>query len=93
MQGPSEFGVSGTLLTWNRENDIKNILVPTLIIGARYDEMDPDHLKWMSTQVKHGRYLYCPNGSHYAMYDDQKIYFDGLIKFIKEVDQGLFIDQ
>jgi hypothetical protein len=23
-----------------------------------------------------------------AMYDDQKTYFDGLIKFIKDVDQG-----
>jgi proline iminopeptidase len=40
--------------------------------------------------VKHGRYLYCPNGSHMAMYDDQQVYFDGLIKFIKDVDGGKF---
>jgi hypothetical protein len=24
------------------------------------------------------------------MYDDQKVYFEGLIEFIKDVDQGLF---
>jgi len=89
MQGPSEFGVTGTLLKWNREADLKNIVVPALIIGATFDEMDPEHLKWMSTQVKNGRFLLCPNGSHYAMYDDQKIYFKGLIEFIKDVDKGL----
>jgi proline iminopeptidase len=43
----------------------------------------------MSDQVKEGRFLLCPNGSHYAMYDDQKVYFEGLIKFIKDVHYGL----
>jgi proline iminopeptidase len=89
MQGPSEFGVTGTLLNWNRENDLKKIYAPTLTIGATYDEMNPEHMKWMATQVKNGRFLLCPNGSHYAMYDDQKVYFEGLIKFIKDVAQGL----
>jgi proline iminopeptidase len=91
MQGPSEFGVTGTLLNWNRDNDIKQIYVPTLTIGATYDEMNPENMKWMAGQVKNGRFLLCPNGSHYAMYDDQKVYFGGLIKFIKDVDQGLLI--
>ncbi len=48
--------------------------------------MDPEHMKWMSEEVKPGRYLHCPNGSHGFMYDDQEIYFEGLIKFIKDVD-------
>ena len=44
----------------------------------------------MATLVKHGRYLYCPNGSHMAMYDDQKVYFDGLVRFIHDVDRRQF---
>ena len=40
--------------------------------------------------VKRGRYLNCPNGSHLALYDDQKTYFDGLIRFIRDVDGGKF---
>lgn len=45
--------------------------------------------KWdRSALFGKGRYLYCADGSHTAMYDDQKTYFDGLIKFIKDVDQG-----
>lgn len=90
MQGPSEFGVTGTLLNWDRGNDLKDIIVPTLTIGGTYDEMDPEHLKWMAEQVKNGRFHLCPHGSHYAMYDDQEVYFQGLIQFIKDVDQGLF---
>jgi len=44
----------------------------------------------MATLVKKGRYLYCPNGSHMAMYDDQQTYFAGLVKFILDVDRGRF---
>jgi pimeloyl-ACP methyl ester carboxylesterase len=32
------------------------------------------------------RYLFCPNGSHMCMYDDQETYISGLIKFLKAVD-------
>jgi proline iminopeptidase len=42
----------------------------------------------MSKQVLNGSYLFCPNGSHMAMYDDQQIYFKGLIKFVKGVNDG-----
>lgn len=88
MQGPSEFGLSGRLEQWDRKDDLKEITVPTLVIGARYDTMDPKHMQWMSTQVQNGSYLFCDNGSHMAMYDDQKTYFSGLIKFIKAIDAG-----
>jgi proline iminopeptidase len=88
MQGPSEFGISGRLENWDRKADLKDIAVPTLVIGARHDTMDPEHMKWMATQVQNGSYLYCPNGSHMCMYDDQNIYVDGLIAFIKAIDGG-----
>lgn len=92
MQGPSEFGVVGDakLKNWNRNDDLPQITVPTLTIGGAYDTMDPEQMKWMSTQVKQGRYLHCPNGSHMSMYDDQETYVNGLIKFIKDVNNGDF---
>ncbi|MFX0038848.1 MAG: proline iminopeptidase-family hydrolase [Promethearchaeota archaeon] len=90
MWGPSELGAHGTLKNWDRTSDLSEIKVPTLIIGATYDTMDPEHMKWVSTQVQHGQFLLCPNGSHCALYDDQKIYFEGLIKFINDVDRGTF---
>lgn len=86
MQGPSELGASGKLLTWDRTADLKNITVPALAIGAEYDTMDPKHMEWMSKQMPNGHYLYCPNGSHLANYDDQQTYMTGLVKFIRDVD-------
>ena len=90
MQGPSEMGSTGTLAHWDRSADLKRIHVPTLVIGARYDTMDPKHMEWMAQQIPHARYLFCPNGSHFALYDDQKIYMTGLLGFIRDVDAGRF---
>jgi proline iminopeptidase len=87
MQGPSELGISGLLEKWNRSGDLSKIQVPTLTIGATFDTMDPEHMKWMATQVQNGSSLICPNGSHCAMWDDQEHYFPGLIQFIKTVDK------
>jgi proline iminopeptidase len=83
MQGPSEFGIGGRLAQWNRKADLPKLTVPTLTVGTRHDTMDPEHMRWMSTQVQHGKYLFCPNGSHLAMWDDQKIFMEGVIDFIK----------
>jgi proline iminopeptidase len=90
MQGPSEFGVIGDakLKTWDRKADLPNITVPTLTIGGAHDTMDPKHMEWMASEVQHGRYLHCPEGSHWSMYDDQETYFEGVIQFIKEVNSG-----
>jgi len=88
MQGPSELGASGRIAKWDRTADLKHITVPTLVIGARFDTMDPNHMEWMSKQIPGGQYLYCPNGSHLAMYDDQHTYMSGIVEFIKGVDRG-----
>jgi proline iminopeptidase len=86
MQGPSEFGIGGRLAQWDRKADLPKIAVPTLTVGARYDTMDPEHMKWMSTQVQKGSYLFCPNGSHLSIWDDQQVFMDGVISFIKKTD-------
>ena len=88
MQGPSEFGISGRLANWNRKADLKNISVPTLMVGAQYDTMDPKAMEEQSHLVQQGSFLYCPNGSHLCMWDDQKVFMDGIIKWIKNVDEN-----
>ena len=84
MQGPSEFGVAGKLEQWDRKGQLKDIAIPTLVIGAQHDTMDPKHMEEMAKLTPKGTYLYCENGSHMCMYDDQKTYFSGLISFLKK---------
>lgn len=92
MQGPSEFGITGSasLKDWDITSKLKTLTVPTLAIGSKYDTMDPEHMKWISKEVKNGRFLFCPNGSHLSQYDDQKHYFPGIIQFLRDVDNGNF---
>lgn len=88
MQGPSEFGISGRLTHWDIKNRLKEIKVPALMIGAKYDTMDPKAMEEQSKLVQKGSYLFCPNGSHLSMWDDQKVFMNGVVNFIKEVDSG-----
>ena len=90
MQEPSEFGISGRLAKWDIKNRLHEITIPTLMIGAKYDTMDPKAMEEQSKLVKKGRYLYCPNGSHLAMWDDQKVFMTGVIQFINDVDSHKF---
>jgi proline iminopeptidase len=90
MQGPSEMGASGKLEKWDRTADLPKVTVPTLAIGARYDTMEPAQMERIAKEVKRGRYLFCPNGSHLAIYDDQKVYMAGIIRFILDVNSGRF---
>src|SRR4029077_5855310 len=69
LQGPSELGSSGKLAAWDRTAELARIAVPTLSVGARYDTMDPAQMQQIAKSVKKGRYLFCPHGSHFAIYD------------------------
>jgi proline iminopeptidase len=90
MQGPSELGISpgAKLAHWDRTDQLSSIEVPALVIGARYDTMDPAYLAMMADRLPAGQYLYCPNGSHLAMYDDQQAYFEGLTGFLHDLAGG-----
>jgi proline iminopeptidase len=90
MQGPSEFGIRGRLAQWDIKQRLKEIAVPTLMIGAKHDTMDPKAMEQQSKQVQKGRFLYCPNGSHLSMWDDQQVFMQGVITFIQDVDAGRF---
>jgi proline iminopeptidase len=87
LGGPSELMVTGSIKHWDRTADLGRITVPTLTIGARYDTMDPKNMEWMAKAVKNGRFLYCADGSHLSMYDDQRTYMTGLIAFLRSASE------
>lgn len=89
LQGPSEFVPGGRLVGWECWTRLKNLSVPTLMIGSRYDTMNPEEMEQMSKLVQRGSYLYCPTGGHLSMWDAQQEYYPGIIRFIKEVDARL----
>jgi proline iminopeptidase len=91
MQGPNEFVITGTFKDWDRWNDLPKIETPTLVIGGRYDEMNPEDLKREAALIPNARLAICENGSHLSMYDDQASYFQHLISFVRENERGIKI--
>jgi len=85
MQGKSEFQVTGNFKDWERWDRLHEIKVKALTIGARYDEMDPEDMKRMATLMPNATSAICPNGSHMALWDDQAIYFQHLLAYLKTV--------
>lgn len=83
MQGPSELGLSGRLKDWDRFSDLSKITVPALVIGARFDTMDPVYMASMAVRLPKGEFLYLPNSGHMAMWDDPDRYFVGLGNYLK----------
>jgi len=45
-------------------------------------------MRWMASQMPKGHFLFCPNGSHLAEYDDQQTYMKGVIRFLRDVNEG-----
>lgn len=83
MQGKSEFVVTGHFKDWERWDSLPEIKVKTLTIAAAHDTMDPEDLKKMATLMPNATSAICPNGSHLAMWDDQAVYFEHLLGFLR----------
>lgn len=88
IQGQSEFQVTGNMRGWDRWADLSRIHAPTLILGGRYDEMNPEDLRAMSRRMPDARTFICPQGSHLGMYDDQEAYFSALLPFLRRVTRA-----
>ncbi len=84
MQGPDEFNITGNFRQWDIWGRLPGIRVPTLLIAARHDEMSVEQIQRMGTLIPGARVSVCEKGSHMAMYDDQRAYFDALIPFLHE---------
>ena len=83
MQGPNEFVITGTLKDWDRTRELREIKSRTLVLGARYDTMDPEEMKRIAARMPKAHVAISSKGSHLAMYDDQSWYFRQLISFLK----------
>lgn len=88
MQGPNEFFVNGTFKDWDRWDDLNQITVPTLVIGARHDTMDPKDIEEMGRRIPNASVGICENGSHLAMWDDTAAYFALIKQFVANVERG-----
>ena len=79
---------TGLLVDWNITDRLHEIAVPTLVMAASHDTMEPAFKRMMSERMQQARYVEMPNGGHFAQWDDTEYYFPALIDFIQDVDAG-----
>lgn len=85
MQGPNEFVITGNLKNWDRWGDLHKIKTPSLVMGARFDEMNPKSVEREAKLIPDARLFMSETGSHLAMWDDQKNYFGALLGFMNNL--------
>ena len=90
MQGPSELGASGKLVDWDRTRDLAKIAVPTLVIGAQHDTMDPAHMEMDGGQGAAWALPLLPERQPHGHVRRPESLCRGVIRFVRDVDAGLF---
>lgn len=85
MQGPNEVVITGNFRNWDAWDRLPKIRTPTLVMGARYDEMDPEQMRKVASLIPGAKLFISERGSHLTMYDDQEAYFAALVPFLRRM--------
>lgn len=83
LWGHNEFRIDGPLKDWSIRDRLGQIKVPTLLLTAKYDSMNPAVIKRMANRIPNAKFHECPNGSHLSMWDDSDDYFEAIERFIQ----------
>ncbi|WBO85024.1 proline iminopeptidase-family hydrolase [Hymenobacter yonginensis] len=75
------------MLAWDFSERLAVIKPPTLVIGAKHDFVPPADIAYMQRHIPNCQAYVCPEGSHYAMWDDPEHYFPALIKFLRKMER------
>ena len=72
------------LTSWDFTTRLASIRTPTLLLGSQYDFIPASTYATMHQQIPNSRVYICPEGAHFAMWDDPQHYFPALISFLKK---------
>lgn len=90
FQGNNEFVMVGTLVGWDRREDLHNIKTPTLLTFGDHDTMPLDAAVRMRDTLPHARLVLTPDGGHVHSVDNPKAFFQTLGEFLEDVETGKF---
>ncbi len=88
MWGPTEFRSTGSLKSWTRATDMKEISQPTLFIAGEFDEARPTTLEEFRQTMPDARLVVVKGGAHAAMREKPVEYIAAVRAFLAEVDKA-----
>jgi len=87
----SELGFTQSINSTDFNKYLTNIKTPTLFIGGKYDFIPSAYYVKMRDRMANNPNVdiyICPNGSHFAMWDDETNFFQAVNKFILKIEDG-----
>lgn len=85
FQGNNEFVVTGVMSDWNFWDKLQNIEVKSLVIGSKFGTMSAEEHEEMARRIPDAECVICPNGGHFAIWDDAEYFHKHLIEYLDEV--------
>lgn len=82
MWGPAEFAPIGSLSTWDVEDQLKNIKVPTLLINGKFDEVTPKTQKRLVKKIKGAEWVCLPYSSHLSWVEEPAAWISAVNEFL-----------
>jgi proline iminopeptidase len=86
MWGESEFVSTGTLQSYDRWKDLKNITAKTLLVCGQYDEARPETMVAASHLIPDAHVAIIPNASHIPWAENTAPYISAVRDFLKSLD-------
>lgn len=86
MWGPTEFLSTGSLKTWTRAADLRNITQPTLFIAGEFDEARPATLETFRATMRDAQLVVIPGAAHAAKSEKPAEYVAAVRAFLARVD-------
>lgn len=85
FQGNNEFVVTGIMSDWDMWDRLKDIKTKCLVIGSKFGTMSAEEHEEMARLIPDAKCAICPNGGHFAIWDDAEYYHKQLNEFFDEV--------
>jgi proline-specific peptidase len=89
MWGASEFHVTGTLAKWDVTDRLKEIRLPTLILGGRHDEVTPSQAEALRRGITGSRLVIFEKSSHLAFAEEPDAYRSTVEDFLALTERSL----
>jgi L-proline amide hydrolase len=86
MNGPSEFHVIGSLLTWSVIDRLPQLRVPTLVVAGAHDEAQPETWQPFVDLLPDVRSHVFPDSSHMPHVEEPQAFLDVVANFLRAHD-------
>ncbi|MEH2311104.1 MAG: proline iminopeptidase-family hydrolase [Nostoc sp.] len=85
----TEFRGAGKIIDWNIQDRLGEIIVPTLLLSGRYDEVTPTYVETVHQGISGSEWVLFENSSHMPHLEETERFLQVLSEFLNRVETAL----